>query len=76
MGTVPKSASGIHIGVYKYPRALYTNLTHSLKYFHAMLYIEENQGRKRLKTRKDPTTIKLEGFNEGIPEFPLFTLMG
>ena len=23
-------------------------------------------GRKRLKTREDPTTIKLEGFDEGI----------
>ena len=34
------------------------------------------QGRKRLKTRKDPTTIKLEGLNEAIADFPLFTLMG
>ena len=33
-------------------------------------------GRKRLKAREVPTTIKLEGLNEAMADFPLFTLMG
>ena len=37
-------------------------LTHKLIQNGDYVYI---QGRKRLKTRKDPTTIKLEGFDEG-----------
>ena len=54
---MPKSASGIHIRVYKYPRALYTNLTHSFKYLHAMLYIEENM---RTTTTKESKLAKIE----------------
>ena len=38
-------------------------LTHKLIQNGGYVYI---QGRKRLKTRKDPTTIKLERFNEEV----------
>ena len=40
-----KKTSGSHIGVYKYPRALYTDLTHSLIYLVAVLNIEESMKR-------------------------------
>ena len=42
-----KKVSGIHIGVYILPRALYTILTHSFKYLVAMLSIGENMKCKR-----------------------------
>ncbi len=39
--------------VYKAPRALYTILTHRLKYLHAMLYIEEKYVSKREYRKED-----------------------
>ena len=51
-----KTVSGFYIALYKPPRALYTNLTHTFIYFLATLIIEEN-----MKTENE--LIKL-GFEE------------
>ena len=75
----PKSATGTYNAVYNYPRALYTNLTPTFKYFVATVTIERGEtnetisiklinvvSRRIIRNKKTVNTSKC-GFRGRIP---------